>query len=951
MGFIVPVIKAVAAVVAKNVIAKAVVKIAAAAIISKVATKAISKLIAKRLDANVPSGADAGGRIQLPPATDNKLPIVYGTSWVGGPVIDAKISTDQKFMWYVIALTEKPDGQTITFDTTDGVYYGGKKVQFGSNGVVNALITNTTPAQIDTKMAGKIYIWLFQNGANNVGVNSGSQTAYQIMTDSTTGGGIQLPWSDTIYTANGQSVQLNNMAFAIVRVEYNVDATTTSLDTLQIKLSNNMGGDNGCKPGIAILDYLTNERYGCAIPLSLVDTTSLALLDNYSDEYITYTPVEGGYAQQRRYRVNGPLDTGNDCLINLQLLADTCDSWLQYTETTGKWRIVPNKPYTGTLANLFNVNAKNEKSCNVIGGIQINPIDLNDTYNQVEVAYPNTNVKDQTDYQTVDLTDPSTAWYATYNQVLSPNEAINRLNIALPLVNNAVQAKYLAVRRLLQSREDLVISCQTDYSGIQIDAGDVIRVNHEAYGWTDKLFRVNSVSEVQDEQGNLSALIEAFEYNGTIYADNAIQDFVPADNTGLKDPNVISPPCKPVVTPFTDDESLITGFTVTSCVPDDGIVIYMDFNYGNTSNVQTHQLYRTVQNAGGLPFINSDSANGYYNEISITVNDLPANTYYWSVTARNDFAGRNSDASSPFSWGGANITPYDPNTGNGGLPPNVYPPNSIPGNAIIGGATTIIVQEGGSTVVANANTLNFANDIFAVTNNGNRANISIDANVGLRISIGGNNFAINFGNPQGNLAGPLLPVWANGNSTRNVPVILPYPSANFVYEVGKYPYYQGTSTTAFGDDGNNYYADNSTGAWTPKEASQLLIADGEDGWWMILNQDFPANTLSGYQVVYNNTGFLALNETPNISVTLQIVQGYKTGNAAYYTCDTNKMDTITLLVPEVQYSWERVQQTLTYSGDLSNVTGQATFVRNISDGNVIITAGSLAASKSAQIYY
>jgi hypothetical protein len=304
MGFIVPVIKAVAAVVAKSVVAKAVVKIAAAAIISKVATKAISKLIAKRADIGAPSGADAGARVQLPPAADNKLPIVYGTAWVGGPVIDAKISVDQKYMWYVIALSEKPDGQTVTFDLANGIYYGGKKVSLGSNGYVDALITNTTPQQTDNKMAGKIYIWLFQDDANSTTGSNSTQTPYQIMSDSVTGGGIPDGWNTSLYTSGGQSVQLNNMVYAIVRVEYNVDATTTSLDTLQVKISNNMGGDNGCKPGVAMLDYLTNTRYGCAIPVSLVDTASLSALDTYSDQYITYVPVGGGSQQQRRYRVN-----------------------------------------------------------------------------------------------------------------------------------------------------------------------------------------------------------------------------------------------------------------------------------------------------------------------------------------------------------------------------------------------------------------------------------------------------------------------------------------------------------------------------------------------------------------------------------------------------------------------------------------------------------------------
>jgi hypothetical protein len=880
MGFIVPVIKAIATVVAKNVVAKAVVKLAAAAIISKVATKAISKLIAKRTDVGSSSGLDAGARVQLPPAAENKLPIVYGTSWVGGPIIDAKISVDQKFMWYVIALSEKPDGQTVTFDTTDGVYYGGKKVQFGSNGVVNALITNTTPGQIDTKVAGKIYIWLFQDNTLSTSGSNSTQTPYQIMTDATTGGGISDGWNSSTYISDGQSVQLNNMVYAIVRVEYNVDATTTSLDTLQVKISNNMGGDNGCKPGVAILDYLTNERYGCAIPLSLIDTTSLTTLDAYSDQYITYTPVGGGFGQQRRYRVNGPIDTGNDCLTNLQLLVDTCDSWLQYTETSGKWRVIPNGPYSGTIANLFNVNANNTKSCNVIGGIQINPIDLNDTYNSVEVAYPNTNVKDQTDYQIVDLTDPSTAWYPLYNSVLSPNEANNRLNFALPLVNNAVQAKYLAVRRLLQSREDLIITCQTDYSGIQIDAGDIIRVNHDVYGWTDKLFRVSSVSEVQDDQGNLSALIEAFEYNGTIYNDNAIQDFVPADNTGLKDPNVISPPCRPIVTEFTDSEALITGFNVSSCVPDEGVVIYMDFNYGNTSNIQQHVLYRTVQNAGGLPFINSDSANGYYNNVTITVNDLAANTYYWSVTARNDFAGRTSDASSPFSWGGANITPYNPNTGNGGLPGNVYKPNTIPANAISGGINSTIIIKDANTIQGNANVINFIGTNVYANVSSNQANVYISPT-----HFGNQTYWIlrdTIANNSGNLANS----WYNltTSNVRGQPSYI--PGGVSININNYYPWYSGTATTSAGTNGNNYYASSSTSNYLPDQAGLLTADDGEDNWYKlaknILSLEITANNSLGY--IY---GFQVVS---NIDATFQLCAGF-VSNANLSITDTNILQT------------------------------------------------------------
>ena len=285
---------------------------------------------------------------------------------------------------------------------------------------------------------------------------------------------------------------------------------------------------------------MQNTRYGCAIPLTQIDTASLSALNTYSDALITYTPVGGGSATQARYRINGPLDLSTNCLSNLQDIADACDSWIQYSELVGKWKVVINKAYTGVLGDLYSVD-----SSVLIGGIDIIPLDLNQTYNSLEVQYPNNPIKDQTDVRIIDLTDPSTDWYRP--DLLSPNEADNRLTIQYQIVNSYVQAIYLGVRRLLQSREDLTIQCNLDYSGIQVEAGDVVRVTLAEYGWVDKLFRVSTVTEVKQANGNLGASIIAFEYNDDVFADNAIQNFVLEDNTGLVDPNIISQPSTPVI--------------------------------------------------------------------------------------------------------------------------------------------------------------------------------------------------------------------------------------------------------------------------------------------------------------------------------------------------------------------------------------------------------------------
>jgi hypothetical protein len=843
-----------------------------------------SKLLAKRAEGNAPAGGDGGGRVQLPPATDNKLPIVYGQAWLGGPIVDAKISKDQKFMWYCIALCEKPDGQTVSFDTVNGVYYSGKKVTFGTNGAVASLTTNSDPVQVDNRMANKIYIWLFQNGAANAGVNTGGQTAIQIMSDSSTGGGIPANerWNGPIYTTGGDSVKLDNMAFAIVRVEYNPDAGTTGLDTTQIKVTNNMGASNGARPGTVIYDYMTNTRYGCAIPSSQIDDvntpgTSLYNLNTYSNQTIQYIDTSGNpQTQPFRYRINGAVNTAASCLTNLQTMVDSCDSWLQYSEATGKWRVVINGPYSGLESDLFLVDSNN-----IIGGVQINPVDLNETYNQVEVAYPNNNIKDQTDYQVIDLTNPANWSSQVYDDILSPNEAVNRLNISLPLVNEAVQAKYLAARRLLQSREDLVISCELDYSGIQIEAGDVIRVGQPDYGWGPttvdpvnpyKLFRVSSVNEQTLEDGSLVASIEAFEYNGTVYADNAITDFVPADNTGLTDPNVISEPCPPTITSFTDANATVTGFEVTSCVPDTGTVLYMDFNYGNNSNVQTHNLYRTVQSAGGIPFTNSDSANAIYNNVSISVNDLPGANYYWSATARNDTSGRYSNVSNIFAWGGANIQPYNPISNTGGVSGNQVKANTITGNNIQ------------INTIVNNNISNYAIQGGKIANN-TLTLVNFDANLNIAQLVGSETFDIM------KTGTPILPINVTSRVNFDVPfyIIGTNPGANYYT-----PWYQGTSTTA------NGYLDNSSGVFQPGLASQWDRSNGDWDWYVVTDVNLPTPIPAGKGTKFNIVVSMVTNVDANVQIT--DVVGNNTLVTGYYGYD-GSISTLNLKANQV-YNYE-----------------------------------------------
>ena len=595
----------------------------------------ISKLVANRAGTKAAGGDAPSARFQLRPSTTNKVPLIYGSGYYGAVMVDAIISTDNSTMWYVMACAEVPDTGTISFGD---MYMDKRLIAFDGTDQtkVVSLTNNANPPQVDTNIAGNMFIYKYSNGSSS-GVNT-AQTAIQVLQDSAIP--VDRRWVSTD--------TMDDTAFVIVKLKFNADKQVTGLGELTLNMINTI-----TKPGDVFLDYMQNSRYGCAIPITQIDTASFTALNTYSDELITYVPVGGGTATQARYRINGPIDLSTNCLSNLQSIADACDSWIQYSELTGKWKIVINKPYTGLLSSLYSVD-----SSVLIGGIDITPLDLNQTYNSIEVQYPASAIKDQTDVKVIDLTDPTTAWYNP--SLLSPNEPNNRLTIQYQIVNNYVQATYLGVRRLLQSREDLTINCNLDYSGIQIEAGDVVRVTLAEYGWVDKLFRVSTVTEIKKEDGNLGSSIIAFEYNATIYDDQALEDYVPEANTGLTDPNIFSNPGTPTLltNPLTDGN--VKSFKVTSTVPTTGTTLYMDFNYGTSSNVATHKLFTSVSTSDGSVYVPGTS-------VTINAVNLPPATYYWSATARNQQAGQISGSSSPYVWGGPGITNYDPATGQGGI--------------------------------------------------------------------------------------------------------------------------------------------------------------------------------------------------------------------------------------------------------------------------------------------
>lgn len=616
-----------------------------------VTTLAVSSLLAKQMTPDLPQDVgNQGGRVQLPPATDNKLPVIYGHATVSPIITDAKISSDQQTMWYVLAFSEATDTGSLTFGD---IFWDDKVLLFDENNPTEIVgWYNPNDDTRVTGVAGKISMWFYRNGSAlpaahlcrnlaGTGTNYGIANVNAIDVLNNTGIPEANRWSATDV--------MSNTVFAVLRVQYDADHGITGLGTIRAEVENSLGwttgAGNGTGPGSVIRDYMQNSRYGCGIDLANIDTTSLSALDSFSYANGAFSIRDTDnvlVTNTYRYRINGPINTSNDCLTNLNEIATCVDSWIQWNEKTGKWGVVINQSLeqSGATTGTMTVLTADQ----IIGGVTVTPTDLNSMGNAIKITFPNYDLSDQTDFRYYDITDDIT---------INANEPLNEISLNLPLVSNSVQATYLGYKRIWSSRSDLAITITTDYSGIRIDAGDVIAVKHEWYGWTPKQygdgfypgkpFRVTQVKEFKGQDGFLTAQISAIEYNDNVYTTMNPHFFSTVGFNGVSDPQYISQPGKPVITTPT---TVTNYFSVASTVPAVGNVLGMEFWYSNEQQItgNNYSLYETQQNADKSLYVNNSIE-------SVTVVNLPAGNYYWRTRAVGEKANSDfSEASDILSW-------------------------------------------------------------------------------------------------------------------------------------------------------------------------------------------------------------------------------------------------------------------------------------------------------------
>jgi hypothetical protein len=420
---------------------------------------------------------------------------------------------------------------------------------------------------------------------------------------------------------------MTNCAFAIIKLKYSQSRNLVGLQATNFELTNARSA-----PGDCFLDYLTSTRYGAAIPVASIDTTSLTALNTYSNATITYTTYGGASSTIKRFEFNGTLDTAQKIMKNIQYMADCADCLVKYNEITGLWGVIVQSP-TYTVA--MDIN-----DSNMIGAITVSPIDISNSFNIIETKFPDGNEQDTFNAATFDLAiiNPS---------LMFPNEPVNKQSVSLYLTNNSVTAQYIANRMLEAAREDLQIQCEINYIGLELEAGDIVTVTNANYGWSAKLFRITKVVERFSDDGSITATLLLSEYNPSVYDDVNVTQFTPADNTGLPSPITFGTVYAPVITA---QYPSITNpaFTLRIQTSSAGISEYAEIYYSAYQYPTDDQLIfagTTEVQPGGSPYV----VNTYMPDVQLF--NIPAGDWYFFTRMVNNLANSNySLASAKLTW-------------------------------------------------------------------------------------------------------------------------------------------------------------------------------------------------------------------------------------------------------------------------------------------------------------
>ena len=445
------------------------------------------------------------------------VPVIYGERLVGGTRVFIETSgTDNTYLYVALVLSEgeinsieeiRVDDKVVTFDgalsdnvqrnvaSSDSNFYKADPNVEGSSAESTILIEPHfgTDGQSASSLLSTLSSW-----GNNHKLSGICYLALRFKWNQDVFGGIPV-------------VQAKVKGKKIVTLASNLSEQTASFST---------------NPAFCLLDYLRNERYGKGIA-----TSSLDLQSFYDASQICETQVTpySGASDINIFDCNAVIDTSKKVIDNVREIVKGMRGYLPYVQ--GKYKLVIET--TGSAS----VSLTED---DIIGGYSLSSPTKNSKYNRVICSF----INPERNYQVDEIQYPAIddSGYANADKHATMKSADGGFLLEgrfdFKTITSPYQTEEMAEIILRRSRESSGLSINCGFKAYELHIGDICNVSLSSLGFSNKAFRVLSMTFNEDYTINLQLV----EYQASHYTWATKGQVSSTPSTNLPSPFSIQPP-------------------------------------------------------------------------------------------------------------------------------------------------------------------------------------------------------------------------------------------------------------------------------------------------------------------------------------------------------------------------------------------------------------------------
>ncbi len=489
--------------------------------------------------------------------SNDSLPVIYGTRRIGGNIVWLATTSDNQYLYVVMALCEGQVAKFTELYLDDQLYatYTGSDSTYGNSTVIRSSsnLTSPTPTtapsnstnlsietdhpmykavevidEVDTDIFPTEFYWF-----------NGSDNGYDYTHNFSGSDGVSaLGWTSS-HLGKG-------ICHAMFRFKYNADAFN-GIPKINFVIKGkqvltDLTGSTyaySANPALCLYDYLTSTRYGKGLSASDIDTSAFTTAAGVCNTSVT--PFTGA-SSQNLFEAHTALGNKTKIIDNVKKLLSSMRAFFTYSGGLYTLKV------EGTGSNVLSITEDM-----IIGGINVIGENKQKKYNRVIARFDNEERNYQPDeaiYPPADETNVGASYkYAT--MLSNDNDEELHFEMSLPCTTNPYQAEDFAELVLKRSRSGLQIAFQATSEAQELSVGDIFQVNHTGMGFSSTNFICMGITL----QNNGTVGVKGLQYLADAYTYNTKLQRPTAPITFLPNPKTVQ---APVLVSITDTPVNVT---------------------------------------------------------------------------------------------------------------------------------------------------------------------------------------------------------------------------------------------------------------------------------------------------------------------------------------------------------------------------------------------------------